>query len=158
VLARSDAGRSVCSSACGGRISVGSIAGDFFFHPASAAPAAAIGPSEAERAWSNVKDSRSPAVLEAFIRRYGDSFYADLARARFNELKIETVEPRVPSEGLPGSRIDAPPIDAKPSPRVTATGRPILEFAGDQASEPAAQPEPGDEFTAMGRRKLRFDP
>jgi hypothetical protein len=138
-------------------VSLSPITGDFFFQPApaSATPAAAIGPSEAERAWSNVKDSASPVVLEAFIRRYGDSFYADLARARLNEVKTEAVEARVP--GLPGSRIEAPPIDAKPSPGVTATGRPILDFGGDQVSEPAAPPQPDDEFTTMGRRKLRFE-
>jgi hypothetical protein len=138
-------------------VSLSPITGDFFFQPApaSAAPAAAIGPSEAERAWTNIKDSRSPAEFEAFIRRYGDSFYTDLARARLDGLKTKTVEAGVASEGLPGSRVDAP-VDAKPSSRVTATGRPILEFGGDQASEPA--PQPGDEFTATGRRKLRFDP
>ncbi len=140
-------------------LSLSPIAGDFFFRaaPASTAPAAAIGPSEAERAWSNVKDSTSPAVLEAFIRRYGDSFYADLARARFNELKTETVKVEGPSEGAPDNAVEAPRINAKPSPRLTASGRPILESAGDQALEPAPQPKPDDEFTAMGRRKLRFD-
>jgi peptidylprolyl isomerase len=47
----------------------------------------ALVPSEAERAWAVVKDTRSSADLEAFIRRYGESFYADLARARIEELK-----------------------------------------------------------------------
>jgi uncharacterized caspase-like protein len=43
--------------------------------------------SEAERAWSAVKDTTSLTVLEAFIARYKDTFYADLARARIDELK-----------------------------------------------------------------------
>jgi hypothetical protein len=45
------------------------------------------GSSEAERAWALVKDTTSPAALEAFIRRFGDTFYGDLAKARLAELK-----------------------------------------------------------------------
>jgi Caspase domain len=133
-------------------VSLSPITGDFFFvaAPASVAPAAEIGRSEAERAWTNIKDSRSPTVFEAFIRRYGDSFYSDLARARFDELKAETL-------ALPESHADAAPIDAKPSARLTATGRPILEFGRDQPALESAPQSQGDEFTAMGRRKLRFD-
>ncbi|MGP0088746.1 MAG: hypothetical protein ACLPKB_02105 [Xanthobacteraceae bacterium] len=33
------------------------------------------------------KDGKNQAVLEEFIRRFGDSFYASLARARLQELK-----------------------------------------------------------------------
>jgi hypothetical protein len=47
---------------------------------------AAQGQSEAERAWAVVKDSTSVAALEAFIRRFGDTFYGDLAKARLTEL------------------------------------------------------------------------
>jgi formylglycine-generating enzyme required for sulfatase activity len=43
--------------------------------------------SEAERAWTLVKGATSPAALEAFIRRFGDTFYGDLAKARLAELK-----------------------------------------------------------------------
>jgi hypothetical protein len=39
------------------------------------------------RAWLATKDTTSTAVLEAFIERYRDSFYANLARARLDELK-----------------------------------------------------------------------
>jgi hypothetical protein len=42
---------------------------------------------EAAQAWAAAKNTTSPAVLESFIRRYGDSFYADIARARLEELK-----------------------------------------------------------------------
>jgi len=54
---------------------------------APGAPAAApSSPSEAERAWALAKDTTNPAVLESFIKRFGDTFYADLARARLAEL------------------------------------------------------------------------
>jgi hypothetical protein len=37
-------------------------------------------------AWSAIKDTNSIPALEAFIRRYGNSFYGDLAKARLEEL------------------------------------------------------------------------
>jgi hypothetical protein len=47
-------------------------------------------PGEAERAWAEAKASNSIPVLEAFIRRFAESFYAELARARIEELKKQT--------------------------------------------------------------------
>jgi hypothetical protein len=43
--------------------------------------------SEAAQAWAATQSTISQPVLESFIRRYSDSFYADLARARLEELK-----------------------------------------------------------------------
>jgi formylglycine-generating enzyme required for sulfatase activity len=59
--------------------------------PSGPAPAAATDP--AERAWSEVRGSTSMPVLEEFVRRFGDSFYATLARSRIAELKVATVAP-----------------------------------------------------------------
>ncbi len=47
-----------------------------------AQPTISPNPAEAERAWDRTKDVTSIAALEAFIARYKDTFYADLARAR----------------------------------------------------------------------------
>jgi hypothetical protein len=59
---------------------------NLFYFAAPAAPPAA--PADAaERAWNAAQNSKSPAVLEEFIRRFGDSFYAALARERLDELK-----------------------------------------------------------------------
>jgi formylglycine-generating enzyme required for sulfatase activity len=41
----------------------------------------------AERAWAVVRDTKDVAELEAFVRRFGDSFYTDLARLRIDDLK-----------------------------------------------------------------------
>jgi len=52
-------------------------------------PASPIAPapaSEAAEAWDRVKETTIVAVLEAFIARYRDTFYAELARARVKEL------------------------------------------------------------------------
>ena len=47
--------------------------------------------SEAAEAWDRAKDATSIVVLDAFIRRYKDTFYADLARVRVQELKKQQV-------------------------------------------------------------------
>jgi tripartite-type tricarboxylate transporter receptor subunit TctC/uncharacterized caspase-like protein len=43
--------------------------------------------SEAAEAWDRVKDTSNVAVLEAFAARFKDTFYAELARARTDEVK-----------------------------------------------------------------------
>jgi uncharacterized caspase-like protein len=43
--------------------------------------------SEAAQAWAAAKNTTSVAVLEDFIRRYKDTFYAGLAQARLEDLK-----------------------------------------------------------------------
>jgi formylglycine-generating enzyme required for sulfatase activity len=87
---------------------------------AGAAPAAAAaGPSEAERVWAEASKTRNPAVLEAFMARYRDSFYADLARARLEELKAQTLA-ALPAQPLPPST-----KETEPRVGVLPTGRPL---------------------------------
>lgn len=60
----------------------------FYFVPPTVGSASAradmppTGLNEAAQAWAATKDTTSTAVLEDFIQRYGNSFYASLARAR----------------------------------------------------------------------------
>jgi len=85
-------------------VSSSPIDGTFYFvAPVSGAPAGvASNPGredEATQAWAAAKDTTSAAVLEAFVKRFPDSFYAELARARLEELKksqIATVAPPAP--------------------------------------------------------------
>ena len=67
------------------------LTGRFFFNPAAPAPAPAPGMhlrlSEAAEAWSATRETTNIAVLGAFVARYRDTFYAELARARIEELK-----------------------------------------------------------------------
>ena len=51
------------------------------------APAVSVQLLEAERLWPTVKDSTSIATLEAFVVRYRDTFYGDLAKSRLAELR-----------------------------------------------------------------------
>jgi uncharacterized caspase-like protein len=55
--------------------------------PEPAPPAGPLQPGEAERAWLMAQNTTSTAVLEDFVRRFGETFYASLARARLDELK-----------------------------------------------------------------------
>jgi hypothetical protein len=107
----------VVASATGGAqepwMSLSPIRGDFYFAGAGgdaiASPAVSAGPAAddpAARAWAAAKDSASQTVLEDFIRRYGDSFYGTLARARLEELNksqvavvAPPVKPAVPAWG-----------------------------------------------------------
>ena len=50
-------------------------------------PPAPARQSEAAEAWAAVKDTTSIGVAEAFITRFKDTFYAELARGRLEELK-----------------------------------------------------------------------
>ena len=87
------------------------LTGRFYFGaPPLAAPPPTSAPqpqlSEAERAWNLAKDTRSIAVLEAFVSRYKDTFHADMARVRIDELKREQAAVAAPA---PRSTPAAPP-------------------------------------------------
>ena len=64
--------------------------------------------SELAEAWDASKETTSIAVLEAFVARYKDTFYAELARARIEELKRQKVviAPR-PNASHPGIGVAA---------------------------------------------------
>jgi uncharacterized caspase-like protein len=74
---------------------------------ATAAPPSPPQPlTEAERAWAAVQAAPSVAALEAFVRRFPDTFYADLARVKIEEQKKTAVAPEPaprPVGALPGA-------------------------------------------------------
>jgi uncharacterized caspase-like protein len=67
------------------------LTGRFYFNPAAQASAPAVGAqlvlSEAAEAWSATRDITNVAVLDAFVARFADTFFAELARARIADLK-----------------------------------------------------------------------
>jgi hypothetical protein len=93
-----------------------SLTGRFYFNPSapSATPSspAATSRDEAADAWAAAKESTSPTVLEAFIKRYANSFYAELARERLQTLKTREVA---------ATPTATPPPAAPPSPDPTAS-------------------------------------
>jgi uncharacterized caspase-like protein len=88
-----------------------SVVGDFYLKGRPEA-VAGVPTSDAAQAWAATQGTTSQAVLEDFIRRYGDSFYGTLARARLEEFKKEfpakvSVKSQLPFlRGTPNSNFD----------------------------------------------------
>ena len=78
---------------------------------ASAPPTASLAASQSEaaQAWAVAERSTDPAVLEAFIKHYGDTFYGAMARSRLAELKKQQVA------------VAAPPKASRPAPAAQPT-------------------------------------
>jgi formylglycine-generating enzyme required for sulfatase activity len=97
---------------------------------------------EAERAWADAKNTNSPAVLESFIKRYGDSFQGDLARARLEELKksrVAAVQPPVAARRpLKMIAVGAPPAAVESSPCGDA---PVIVFLSSRPACPLSASE-----------------
>ena len=76
------------------------LTGRFYFNPtAKLAAPPKVAParlSEAAEAWGAAERTTSIAALEAFILRYKDTFYADLARARIDDLKKQQIAVAAP--------------------------------------------------------------
>jgi uncharacterized caspase-like protein len=79
--------------------------------PQAAAPAASAKMSEAAEAWNRVKDTSNTGLLEAFVARYKETFYADLARARIEELRKQLASAPAPAPAEPPAHV-APPASA----------------------------------------------
>ncbi|MGP0094983.1 MAG: SUMF1/EgtB/PvdO family nonheme iron enzyme [Xanthobacteraceae bacterium] len=96
-----------------------SLLGDFYFAGHDSAPAA-ISPSpplnEPAQAWAAIQNSTNATVLEEFIKRFSDSFYASLARVRLNELKKSQLAVAAPPVA-PVSPCDATPMTVSWSSR-----------------------------------------
>jgi formylglycine-generating enzyme required for sulfatase activity len=76
------------------------LTGRFYFSRTVASDPVKVGPgrqSEAAEAWAAVKDSTNVAVLAAYIARYKETFYAELARARINDLKAQVAAKTEPT-------------------------------------------------------------
>ena len=76
------------------------LTGRFYFNPAAQTtepsnPARAR-LSEAAEAWGVVKDTTSISAFESFISRFKDTFYAELARQRIEDVKKEQVAAAAP--------------------------------------------------------------
>ena len=90
------------------------MSGDYYLVPAPETLQAAIKAgtpmSQAAQAWEVTKDTTSQAVLETFIRKYGKSFYGEMARARLAEVKNMQTATLTPPASLPVMR-PAPPTE-----------------------------------------------
>lgn len=93
------------------------------------APASADTTSEAAQAWSAAKETTSTAVLESFIRHYPDTFYADLARARLEELRKNPAQAEsLPSEA-PTNKTQPPKMPDRFNPSTSDNVAPEVQRA-----------------------------
>jgi formylglycine-generating enzyme required for sulfatase activity len=110
------------------------LSGNFFLTEPSAAPASAakapqLGLSEAAQAWSAARDTTNPALLKAYIRQFGGTFYAGLAQARLDELEKSSVPSVVAAAPAPPPSTSTPPAAsaARPSQPTSPTLPPIAK-------------------------------
>ena len=106
------------------------LSGNFYLVPADDAKIVAKGGtpgmSEAAQAWTTARTSENPAVLEAYARQFGGTFYASLAQARIDELKksrggaaavataASPAAPATPFQPSPQASLSGPIVSDKP--------------------------------------------
>lgn len=100
-------------------MSLSPIKGDFYFAagPADATDARPVG-DPAAQAWAVTKDTNSQAVLEDFVRQFGDTVYGSMARARMEELKktqVAVVAPLQPKVAAPAVQAALPARTPRPT-------------------------------------------
>ncbi len=108
--------------------------------------------SEAERAWGLAKDTTSVTVLEAFTARYKDTFYADLARVRMDDLKRQQAAAAAPPKAPATAKAAEPAVATPPTPMSTQP----FSLAGPitiklQDTFPTSDPSSREPLTAVLR-------
>jgi uncharacterized caspase-like protein len=70
--------------------------------PAASARVAQLRAAEAATLWSAIKDTSSLALVDGFAARYGETLFAELARARAQQLRAAPPRPEpAPSQAEP---------------------------------------------------------
>jgi len=86
-----------------------------------AAPAAAK--SEAAEAWDAVKYTTDQSLLRAFIDRYGNTFFAEIAKVRLKELKANPNQPAAQAfPDAPNKPVQTVPTSPEPEEPVSTDG------------------------------------
>jgi len=102
--------------------------------PASAAPR-----SEAAEAWDAVKDTTNPALLEAFVKRYRNTFFAVLAMAQLAELRA-TAAAKTSPFGSPPAAGPVPTFPPNSQPAIpTDRTQPRAVLYDEDPSNPAGR-------------------
>jgi Caspase domain/PAN domain len=107
--------------------------------PGAAPPAGPARLSAAAEAWSVTKDTTNVAALEAFIARYKDSYYADLARLRIEELQKQLVAVASPPPKAPTT---PPAAQLMPTRDLTIALLQNTEIIGSTRTFSGEQPDP----------------
>jgi uncharacterized caspase-like protein len=96
-----------------------SLVGQYKLKPTTGAPAKkeAAPVDAAAQAWAVTRDTTSQAVLEEFIRQFGNTAYGSMARARLDELKktqVAVVAPKAHAGQPPSGATTQPAVGAAP--------------------------------------------
>lgn len=120
-----------------------SLTGAFFFQPgtkAAAAPqpaaktAAEAGQTE-QLFWQSIKDSKDPSEFDAYLARFPEGAFADLARAK--TARLRTTPPKMAERS---SEVAPTPAPAAPVPPAPAAPAPAPDTSADVAA--IAEPPP----------------
>lgn len=135
-----------------------SLEGEFFFRAAAVAgPAPAAPQTEASREapsrsgishdgaterlfWESVKDTREPEELRAYLRRFPDGIFTELARARITALE-RAAQPPPPPPSPASAQAAAPPTRPPQPPAPPAAAAPVPSLPATPAPAPAPQPQ-----------------
>ncbi len=138
-----------------------SLEGEFYFRPAAPrAPAVAALPAEAPQPaptasptadpaterlfWESIRDSRNPEEFEAYLRRYPNGVFTDLARTRIAGLSGSRGISRADPPSPPATSA-APPTPPAPPPRpppASPAAAPQPPPSPPRQTAPAPAPEP----------------
>ncbi|MEE9315024.1 MAG: caspase family protein [Rhizobiaceae bacterium] len=83
-----------------------------------------------ERIYNQIKGSKSVAVLKAFIKKYPNSFYSTLLKARLTELESGEPKPKQPVVATPQIPVNKVVITKTDSREITSCDR-LAAFPGD---------------------------
>ena len=78
-----------------------SLTGQFYFKPpppGAAAPARRSDESVEVAFWNSIKDSRNPQLFEAYLRRYPNGAFADIAKISLDQFKVAVAKPLAPPD------------------------------------------------------------
>jgi C-terminal peptidase prc len=98
-------------------VSSSPIEGHFYFVAPPPSPPA---PDQSAQAWAAVHDTTSIAVLDTYIRQFGDTAYGSFARARRDELARAADQPATSSTAAPAASPPAAPSATPPKHIATA--------------------------------------
>jgi formylglycine-generating enzyme required for sulfatase activity len=101
-------------------------------------PSAQFPASAAAEAWSHAKDSKSIPELVAFVRRFGDTYFGDLARQRIDELGRAAEQQRLAALAQPQQQ-----EDARRKAEIEAAARKRVEEEETTRPDPLAALTPG---------------
>jgi len=90
--------------------------------------------------WNSIKDGTEPAEFEAYLKRFPDGNFSDLARSRLAALQRPKAQPAPPRQSAPPRPAAPPPPPRQEPPRAAAPARPA---APQPVHQPAPEPKSG---------------